>query len=277
MRRAIFILSQKGGSGKSTFSRALLDHLRRVRGLPVAAYDADGQVGQLLQHYGARDARGGLLAPQDPLFGVASFDLRQAAQRGMVLDALDVPAPILLFDFPAGCLGDLGRVVGGGRGMAPLLDAFEAEGVRLTVVVVISNVQASTHNVLAAMEAFGDRVDYVVVKNCFYGQPEDFLFFDGFTGADGLAYGGQAREALARRGGVVFALPALPGREYALCDLYSLGFTEAASYRALRRSERATLAVFMQDFGQEADRTAPLFGDVPDRPVAGSPRVETRP
>ena len=269
MRRAIFILSQKGGSGKSTFSRVLLDHLRLLRGLPVAAFDADGQVGQLLQHYGARDARGGLVAPQDPLFGVASFDLREAAQRGLVLDALDVPASTLLFDFPAGCLGDLGRVVGGGRGMAPLLDAYEAEGVRITVAVVISNVQASTHNVLAAMEAFGDRVDYVVVKNCFYGQPEDFLFFDGFTGADGLSYGGQAREALARRGGVVVAMPALPGREYALCDLYSLGFSEAAGHRALRRSERAALAVFLQDFGQAVERAAPFFGDGPPGRTAG--------
>jgi hypothetical protein len=269
MRRAIFILSQKGGSGKSTFSRALLDHLRLVREQAVAAFDADGQVGQLLQHYGRRDSRGSLLAPQDPLFGVGSFDLREADQRGLVLDALDVPAPTLLFDFPAGCLGDLARVVGGGRGMTPLLDAYEAEGVRITVVVVISNVQASTHNVLAAMEAFGHRVDYVVVKNCFYGQPEDFLFFDGFTGADGRAYGGQAREALARHGGVVFPMPALPGREYALCDLYSLGFSEAAGHRALRRSERAALGVFLQAFGREADRIAPLFGGVPEPAAAG--------
>ncbi len=41
-------MSQKGGSGKTTFSRALLDHLRFGRGMAVAAFDADGQVGQLL-------------------------------------------------------------------------------------------------------------------------------------------------------------------------------------------------------------------------------------
>lgn len=268
MRRAIFILSQKGGSGKSTFSRALLDHLRLGRGVPVAAFDADGQVGQLLQHYGQRDGRGRLISPQDPQAGVGGFDLREAGQRGMVLDALDVPAPVLLFDFPAGCLGDLGRVVGGGKGISPLLDEYEREGVRVTVVVVVSNVQASTHNVLASLDAFGDRVDYVAVKNCFYGNPEDFLFFDGFTGADGQTYGGQAREALARHGGAVLTMPALPGREYALCDLYSLGFSEATGYRALRRSERAAIALFLREFGQEVDRLAAFFGYAPSCPTA---------
>jgi len=269
MRRAIFILSQKGGSGKSTFSRALLDYLRLGQRLQVAAFDADGQVGQLLQHYGQRDGLGQLVMPQDPLVGVASFDLRDSGQRGLVLDALDVPAPILLFDFPAGCLGDLGRAVGGGKGMGPLLDEFEREGVRITVVVVVSNVQASTNNVLAALDAFGDRVDYVAVKNCFYGKAEDFLFFDGFTGADGQFYGGQPREALARQGGAVLAMPALPGREYALCDLYSLGFSAATGHRALRRSERAAIGLFLREFGQEVDRLGSFFGYAPSGSAVG--------
>jgi hypothetical protein len=260
MRRAIFILSQKGGSGKSTFSRALLDHLRLLRGLPVAAYDADGQVGQLLQHYGRRDNRGELVARQDALSGVDSFDLRDSTQRGFVLDALDMPAGTLLFDFPAGCLGELGKVVGGGHGLAPLLDVYEAEGVAVTAAVVISNVQASTANVQAVIEAFGGRADIVAVKNLFYGKPEDFLFFEGFTAADGRFYGGQARQLLDRQGGEIFALPALPGREYALCDLYSLGFSEAVHHPALRRSERAAVSLFLREFGREADRLGRLFG-----------------
>lgn len=260
MRRAIFILSQKGGSGKSTFSRALLDHLRYAQGQAVAAFDADGQVGQLAQHYGRRDSRGELLPRQDALSGVVSFDLRDPGQRGQIIDALDVPAGTLLFDLPAGGLGELGQVIGGGRGLSPLLDVYEAEAVRLTVAVVISNVQASTANVPAAIAAFGDRVDYLAVKNLFYGSPEDFLFFEGFTAADGRAYGGQARQALARHGGEVFEMPALPGREYALCDLYSLPFSEAARHPALRRAERAGVELFLREFGREADRLGKYFG-----------------
>lgn len=260
MKRAIFIVSQKGGSGKTTFSRALLDHLRLVRGMSVAAFDADGEVGQLLQFYGRRDGRGELLAPQDPLTGVGAFDLRRPDQRGMVADALDIGAETLLFDFPAGSLGDLCGVIGGGRGVLPLLDEYDREGVRITVVVVISNVQASAHNVLTTMDAFRDRVDYVVAKNLFYGGPEDFLFFDGFTGADGRLYGGQAREALLRRNGRLVAMPALPGREYALCDMYCLGFSEALTHKALKRSERGAIGLFLREFGTALDEAAPLFG-----------------
>lgn len=263
VRRAIFIVSQKGGSGKSTFSRALLDHLRLGRGMPVAAFDADGQVGQLLQYYGERDAQGRILVPQDPLRGVGYFDLHLAQERGVVVDALDLDAPTMLFDFPAGPLADLGRVVGGGKGVAPLLDEYDRDGVRVTVVVVLSNIQASANNVLAAMEIFRDRVDYVAVKNGFYGRPEDFLFFDGFTGADGRLYGGLAREALMRRGGVIVNMPALPGREYALCDMYCLGFSQAMEHRALRRSERAAIGVFLRDFAAGIDGAAALFGYEP--------------
>lgn len=259
MKRAIFILSQKGGSGKSTFSRALLDHLRQGRGVAVAAFDADGTVGQLLQYYGSRDAAGQLVLPQLPTTGVGVFDLRRREQRGTVVDALDLGADTLLFDFPAGCLDDLGRVVGE-AGVGALLDEYEREDFRVTVVVVVSNVQSSAGNVLAAMDVFRDRVDYVAVKNLFYGKPEDFLFFDGFTGADGRLYGGQALEALTRRGGTVVHMPALPGREYALCDMYCLGFSEALSHPALRRSERGAIAHFLREFGGAVDGAAPFFG-----------------
>ncbi len=261
MKRAIFVMSQKGGSGKTTFARALLDHLRLGRGRGVAAFDADGQVGQLLQFYGRRDALGALAATQDPLTGVGVFDLRRAQERGMVVDALDIGAETLLFDFPAGCLDDLRFVVEGG-GIAAMLDEFAREGYRVTVAVVISNVQASAGNVLAAMDAFGDRADYVAVKNLFYGNPDDFLFFDGFTGADGHFYGGQAREALVARGGRIVAMPALPGRAYALCDMYCLGFSEALTHPALRRSERGAISHFLREFGTAVERAAPFF-DVP--------------
>ena len=267
MKRAIFVMSQKGGSGKTTFSRVLLDHLRFGRGMAVAAFDADGQVGQLLQYYGTRDAQGQLAAPQDPLTGVGVFDLRRREERGIVVDALDLGAQTLLFDFPAGCLDDLTRVLGRG-GIGPVLDEYDREGYRVTVAVVVSNVQSSAGNVLAAMEVFRDRVDYVAVKNLFYGKPEDFLFFDGFTGADGLLYGGQAREALSRRGGGVLAMPALPGREYALCDLYCLGFTEALGHPALRRSERAAVAQFLRECGAAVDAAGPCLGCMAPRPAS---------
>lgn len=226
----------------------------------MAAFDADGQVGQLLQYYGRRDATGQLYALQNPMDGVASFDLRRQHERGMILDALDAQADVMLFDFPAGPLDDLENALGTGSGIAPLVEEYNKEGVRITVVMVISNVQASAQNVMTTMDLFLDHVDYVVVKNLFYGNPSDFLFFDGFTGADGRFYGGLPRQALARRGGVVVNMPAVPAREYALCDMYCLGFSEAAGHGAFTRSQRARIGLFLQEFGKAADLAAPYFG-----------------
>lgn len=64
-KRVIFVCSQKGGAGKTTFARGLLEALR-YEGHTVAAYDADGPVGQLLQYEGLRDRKGRLIPRQDP-------------------------------------------------------------------------------------------------------------------------------------------------------------------------------------------------------------------
>lgn len=259
VKRAIFVISQKGGSGKSMFSRALLDHLRYTRGQAVAAFDGDGAVGQLVQHYGSRDQQGNLDAVQNPLQGVGVFDLRRREERGAVVDALDSGAQTLLFDFPPGCLGDLCKVIGE-AGVAPMLDEYNHVGYRITVAVVISNIQASVDNVLTVMDIFRDRVDYVVVKNLFYAKPENFLFFDGFIGADGRRYGGQAREALARWGGKVVDMPALPGREHAICDMHSLGFSQAMRHPALRRRERRAVSFFLHQCSKTLESAIPFFG-----------------
>lgn len=70
MKRVVFVISDKGGTGKSTFARGYADHLRRK--VPGSALvDADGTVGQLLQFHGTRDSKGALEPKQDPTKGVA--------------------------------------------------------------------------------------------------------------------------------------------------------------------------------------------------------------
>ena len=62
------VISDKGGTGKSIFSRALADRLRRDR-IDSLLVDGDGTVGQLLQFYGERD-EAGRLQEQTPDRGV---------------------------------------------------------------------------------------------------------------------------------------------------------------------------------------------------------------
>ena len=80
MKRVVPIISQKGGVGKSTCSRGLVD-VARSAGITTAAYDADGGVGQLLAHYGERDSNGSLMVKQHAARGVEYFDVRDAFAR----------------------------------------------------------------------------------------------------------------------------------------------------------------------------------------------------
>ena len=57
VKRVALVANEKGGVGKSVFTRTLVDHLR-TSGKRVAAYDADGSVGATARVLGSRDASG---------------------------------------------------------------------------------------------------------------------------------------------------------------------------------------------------------------------------
>ena len=78
MKRVIFVLGDKGGTGKSVVARYLWDRLRS-RG-DAKAFDAAGHVGQLAQFYAVRNAAGSLVEPQ-PASGVEPI-LLHAEERG---------------------------------------------------------------------------------------------------------------------------------------------------------------------------------------------------
>lgn len=95
MKRAIFVCSQKGGAGKTSFARGLLEVLR-FENNRVAAYDADGAVGQLFQYEGQRDQQGLLLTKQDPLVGCSHFDIREEDERDILLNVLAEGPEVIL-------------------------------------------------------------------------------------------------------------------------------------------------------------------------------------
>lgn len=260
MRRAIFVLSQKGGPGKSTFSRALLDVLRFARNMTVGAFDADGNVGQLLQYYGERGENGRLIPNQDPVQGVFPFDIRDKVGRDNVINALDLDADVLLFDLPGGAVNILTTIIRAENGIQALVQEYRNAGVAITIVIVMSIVHASASNVVKTIHMFGPDVDYVAVKNLFFGEPEDFLFFDGFTDFQGNTIGGRGKALLQQHQGELITMPQLRGREYAFLDLYNLGFTQALKSPFLRRAERSNVFHFLEGFKRSLTMAETLFG-----------------
>ena len=274
---AIFVCSQKGGAGKTTFARALLDVLR-CEGYTVAAYDADGNVGQLFQHHGLRDARGVLLARQDPCVGCGFFDIRADDDRDLLLNALATEPPILLFDLPGGVVGELGKVVDGGDTPCGLFGEYRDRGYAVTIVVVMTPVHASVRTVQHSINAFGTTVRYVAVKNLAFGAEDAFVLFDGCD-QDGLRLPpSRGKQALLEHGGVIVAMPALEPRSYALLDIYNLGYIEAVRGHGpagtIPIADRVRVRHWLQEFDRRLTPARRLLGFAPDAAPATRPDAE---
>ena len=183
MKRWIMVISDKGGTGKSIFSRALADRLRRDR-IDRLLVDGDGTVGQLLQFYGERD-EAGRLREQSPESGVMPFMMTGGVKdRDALVNMLEYDKTVVLCDLPAGSITftrQLEHDVG-------LFDLVAQHGYRLTLVNVISPYRAATRTVSQMIELGGDRADYVVVENAWFGDQEDYILWYGGDGVPSPPY-----------------------------------------------------------------------------------------
>ena len=225
-KRAIFVCAEKGGVGKTTFSRGLL-HLYRTAGLQTAAYDTDSRVGSLMQYYGTRDENGKLVAEQDPFTGVGYFDLRTPAERDGLIDAFVTGGDIVLMDLPGGAVGELEEVLGDGQA---LFEAYAENGYDVIVVFLLSkDAKVATRTIGQVINTFSDTAKYIAVKNLGIGVPvdpdEDFKPFDGGD-EDDVHYDGTARKLLEQHGGEVITMPALQAETRKALDNKNFTFEE---------------------------------------------------
>lgn len=264
MKRAIFTAAQKGGVGKTTMARGLLHYLRTTTALRVAAYDADGEVGQFLQFYGTRDEQGNLVPEQDPLKGCGFFGITASEERDMLLEAPADQPDVLLFDLPGGSVHLLGGVGNAAEATAEdavmLFREYADAGYRCTLLHVISPMMSSSRNVIDAVQMYGDSVDHVVVKNLAFGDAADFVLFDGFENDAGEMIGGAGRREIERLGGKIIHLPRMQGRTYAMLDLYDLNFADALVSDRIGIADRARVKSWLRAFEAELAPARHLLG-----------------
>lgn len=234
-KRIVLVTGNKGGTGKSTFTRGLRDVLQE-RGIECAAYDCDKDNAQLYRFYkGVGD-------------GVDRIDIfAQGGADALVDDMEDSGAPVMLVDLPAGsgkALEDFDREL-------RFLETAQELGYSVTLVSVLSRIKDSVNALRLLMEVFEDRVQHVAVKNLFFGSGEKFTLFER----------SKVKARLLELGGVVIEMPDLFDDTYDLIDEGNLTFRAAAGEGSpLKRSHRSRVYQWLKEFEGEVGKAAQVLG-----------------
>jgi hypothetical protein len=243
-KRVVAVTSDKGGSGKSTVTRAMTDILLG-RAVPLLAFDADKRNAQLHRHYHQAIAKTGGNG-----HGVTRIDLSVRGGTDALLNALDQStAQVVLIDFPAGG-GELFERL---EKEIKLLDFLDEMGYALTMVSVISRVKDCVNSLRTLMEFCGDRADHVVVKNGFFGEAERFRRFDG----------SKTKELLLQQGGRVIAFPDLYDDTFDAIDEKNLTFAQVLQPEAgFAMADRRRVKVFLDEATKQMLVAGDLLGMV---------------
>ncbi|MEM6452003.1 MAG: hypothetical protein AAF703_17025 [Cyanobacteria bacterium P01_D01_bin.105] len=202
--RIIWVSGGKGGVGKSTFARGILDVLLNA-GVAVAAYDGDPDNAQLFRFY------------QEQGMGVKKLALDTQGAADGLLDAMEArKAQVFLIDVAAGgskTLQDLENDIG-------LISEAAAMGYGFTVVSVLSRIKDSVNLLkLTLGMTEGLAVDLIAVRNLYFGDDGQFALFDE----------SMTKQRLIERGGRVVDMPILFANTYEILDRQNLPFSTAVS------------------------------------------------
>ena len=201
-KRIIWVTGGKGGTGKSTFARGMLDTLMAA-GIKVVVFDGDPDNSQLFRFYKNADVE----VTRIPIH-------KRNGADDIILEMEEKQTPIILVDVPAGG----GNLLAGLEDEVGFLSALEEVGYQMTLVTVLSRIKDSVNQLKLAMDITeGYDVAHVAVQNLFYGRPEQFSLLEG----------SNTKRRLLEKGGVVIKMRDLFDDTYARLDGADLSFQDA--------------------------------------------------
>lgn len=158
MKRIVMILGGKGGTGKTAFTRLLLDVMHK-KGINYLAYDADTENPELYEYY------------QNFGSGVRLLNFLEVAEAKRFFTEIKAESPdSVIVDMP-GASSNKTREIISKFGLFKIAGDL---GYRVTLVTVL-NLGYSVITSLKTMAEFcGDKADYVVVKNLCWDKGSGF-------------------------------------------------------------------------------------------------------
>jgi len=235
-RRLVIITGDKGGVGKSTFARGLLQ-LYINKDLVCAAYEADQRNPQLERHFQTKYKS-----------LIRYIDIFRKGQADQLLIDIDKQRefPIFLIDLPAQSGGFFENYVN----ELSFFEMLQEINCRVTMVSVISRVLDSITVLKGLHELCKDKVDYIVAKNLFHGEPEKFERYND----------SPIRRELLTKGLVEILMPDLFYQPYDFIDRYNLTFNDALTHPETNIAIRARVNRFVQDFERNITPATHLLG-----------------
>ncbi|MBW4635466.1 MAG: hypothetical protein KME30_27315 [Iphinoe sp. HA4291-MV1] len=230
----VMCTGDKGGTGKSVVARVLLD-IYRHRNINCIAYECDQSNPQLWRHYNK-------IPP-----GVNTLKLNHRGGADALQDDLKSLSPqISLVDLPAGAaeyFEDLANDI-------HLFQNAERLGYQITMVSVLGRVKDSVMQLKRLVEFCGNRVDYVVVRNLYWGAENKFTRYNN----------SKARQTALELGVIELNLPELFDDIFDFIDSNDLTFREALEHEALTLSNQSRLFGWLDAIEDEFNQATVQLG-----------------
>ncbi|KAB8333821.1 chromosome partitioning protein ParA [Scytonema tolypothrichoides VB-61278] len=243
-RRLVIVTGDKGGVGKSTFARGLLQ-LYINKDLVCLAYEADQRNPQLERHY---------VDKYKPLIRYIDIFRKGEADKLLIDIEKEKQFSLFLLDLPAQSGGFFENYVK----ELTFFEMLKDVNCRVTMVSVISRVQDSVNVLEKLHELCKDQVDYVVVKNLFHGESEKFERYND----------SKIRKDMLSKGLVEIMMPELFYLPYDFLDYYALTFNDALTHEKTNLVIKARIKYWLADFEEKTKSAFYLLG-LDKEPLSG--------
>ncbi|WP_148663083.1 chromosome partitioning protein ParA [Scytonema hofmannii] len=231
--RFVIVTGDKGGVGKSTFARGLLQIFLDKK-LQFTAYDADKRNPQLHRHFGEQRVK-----------------LIDIFTRGggdyLLIDLDEKRPPLALLDLPS----QSGEFFEKFDKELDLFESLKSIHYRITMVSVISRVKDSVTIIESLHEYCGKKVDYVVVKNLFHGEEDKFERYNDSEIREKMRKSVSLKE---------ISLPDLFYRPYDYIDEHSLTFSDVFTHEGANIAIKSRVKSWMLAFENSVSLATNLLG-----------------